>query len=81
MKRVMGYRMTFMAVVCLGLFLLSQMILFIVHQIWDVDVAWNVLQYCVDAFKGLVGEPKILAVFAECFESRVIAFLPGYRIS
>lgn len=67
MKWVMGYRVTFIAAVCFGLFLLSQMILFVVHQIWDVNLVWNVFQYCVDAFKNLVGEQQILAMLADVF--------------
>lgn len=67
MKQVMSYRMMYMAAVCLGMFLSSQMILFIHHQIWDVNVPWNVLQYCLDAFKGLGLEARILAVVADGF--------------
>ncbi|TLS50019.1 M56 family metallopeptidase [Paenibacillus antri] len=67
MNQVMSYRVTFMIAVFFGLFLLSQMTMFVVHQIWDVNVAWNVLQYCVDAFNNLAGESKILAMLANIF--------------
>lgn len=67
MRRFSGYRMTFIAVVALGFFLLSQMILFVIHQLWDVDAGWNFVQYCLTAVQGIIQRPIATEVLFDVF--------------
>ncbi|TLS50005.1 M56 family metallopeptidase [Paenibacillus antri] len=79
MRRFAGYRVTFISVVILGFFLLSQMILFIVHQIWDVDAGWNIVQYCLTAVQGLLQRPIVTAVLFDIFIAYTFAKM-GIRL-
>jgi Zn-dependent protease with chaperone function len=51
MKPIIKSKLAFAAIVVMGIFILMQMGLYLVHEIWNVDFQWNLFQYCLTAIK------------------------------
>lgn len=67
MRKIIDYRTVFIVNVCIGTILGSQMILFVVHQLWDINAGWNVLQYCLNIVEGFIQAPIAASLLVDLF--------------